>query len=220
MGITTKCLVSIFYSLKSVRFYGILNISMISLKKKILAGLFLVAISATLGVVYINDLNHNLSHELNKTGVNIAGIENFRIQDNSEKYIYATHNDEVIKININDEGDAGSAASYINNEVALFLGIFQPHLPPYPEFLTREASCPDNYKPSPQKTSYGRSFTLYAGERFGYGVCVDDLIKYRASINYFYCPNLGKVFKIEYFINKTENMNKLLNFIDSFTCSK
>lgn len=193
---------------------------MSSSKKKILAGIFLVAAGAFLCTVYSNYLNHRLTHELTRAGVSIAGIENFRIQDSSEEYIYATSNDEVIKIGITAEENKSSAVNYINNEVALFLGIFQPHLPPYPEFLTREASCPDNYKPSMKETPYGKSFTLYAGERFGYGVCVDDLIKYRASINYFYCPNLGKVFKIEYFINKADNVNKLINFTDSFACNK
>lgn len=178
----------------------------------------LFILSGVFCCLYAKYSSKSLSTQLYKNGASIAGIENFRITDTSETTIFAKYNEDIIKIKFTPRESKDVANNYINKEIALFQGIFEPHLPPYPEFLTKEASCAEKYKPIPIKSSYGQSFILYAGDRFGYGVCADDLIKYRASIGYFYCENSNNVFQVEYFIRKEDSDRKLIDFNNSFTC--
>jgi len=106
----------------------------------------------------------------------------------------------------------------MQRELAMLKSIFEPQLPPYPEFLTKESGCAERYKPIEKESGYGKYFIMYAGERLGYGVCVDDLIKYKASLGYFYCKNSNKVFKVQYFINKEKGNDKISDLNNSFVC--
>lgn len=189
-----------------------------SKKRIIMLALSMIAISAILCVLYVKNANHDLSRQLYKNGVNIIGVENFKISDASDDSILAERDGEIIKIKIIPEETKKLADNYINKEIALFQGIFEPHLPPYPEFLTKEASCAEKYKPIASESRYGKSFIVYAGDRLGYGVCADDLVKYRASLGYFYCENSNKAFKVEYFTDKGVSDKKLTDFNNSFVC--
>lgn len=178
----------------------------------------LIAISAILCVMYVENVNHSLSRQLYNNGASLSGVEKFKISDASDDSVFAEYKGEIIKIKFFPKQSKKIADNYIDKEIALFQGVFEPHLPPYPEFLTREASCAEKYKPIVSSSNYGKSFIVYAGDRFGYGVCDDDLIKYRASLGYFYCENSNKVFKVEYFIDKGAADKKLTDFNSSFVC--
>lgn len=180
--------------------------------------LSLIVISAILCVMYVKNAYHDLSRQLYNNGASLSGIEKFKISDASYDSILAEHDGEIIKITFIPKQNKKIADNYIQKEIALFQGIFEPHLPPYPEFLTEEASCAEKYKPIASESRYGKSFIVYAGGRLGYGVCADDLIQYRATISFFYCKNSNKVFKVEYFIDKRVADKKLTDFNNSFVC--
>lgn len=168
--------------------------------------------------IYSKNANKSILQLLNNNKISLVGVDNFKIKEISDNGFVAESAGEIIKIEIASAGDKITANDYINKEIALFQGIFEPHLPPYPEFLTKEASCAEKYKPIASEYRYGKSFILYAGSRLGYGICADDLVAYRATLNYFYCKNSNKVFKVEYFISKKEKDQKLIDFNNSFTC--
>lgn len=189
-----------------------------SKKRVIILALSLIAISVIFCVMYIRNTYHNLHRQLYSNGASLSGIDNFKISDASDDSVLAEYNGEIIKIKIIPKQSKEIADNYIQKEIALFQGIFEPHLPPYPEFLTKEASCAEKYKPIASESRYGKSFIVYAGDRLGYGVCVDDLIHYRASLSFFYCENSNKVFKVEYFIDKMSADKKLTDFNNSFVC--
>ncbi|MGB2580459.1 MAG: hypothetical protein WBC83_02085 [Minisyncoccia bacterium] len=169
-------------------------------------------------IIYTKKINQGLPHQLNKAGIHIAGIEDFKVVEISDNRILAVNNDDVIKIETTQKTTKNFANEYIQKEITLIESFFEPQLPPYPEFLTQESSCDEKYKPVTQKSRYGEHLIMYAGERFGYGVCVDNLIKYRATLGYFYCDNTNMLFKIEYFTNRDASIEKLTNFNNSFVC--
>lgn len=190
-------------------------------KKRTLTTITILVIFITVltSVVYIKKINNRLSQQLKKSGISFVGIENFNVTEISGNRILAVNNnDDVIKIETTQKTTGDQTDKYIQKEITLIESFFEPQLPPYPEFLTQESSCEEKYRPLKQESRYGKHLIMYAGERFGYGVCVDNLIKYRATLGYFYCDNTNSLFKIEYFTNKDESIEKLINFNQSFVC--
>ncbi|KKS59428.1 MAG: hypothetical protein UV24_C0001G0016 [Candidatus Nomurabacteria bacterium GW2011_GWA2_42_41] len=194
---------------------------MILKKKRTLQATTLVVIFiiVLVYIIYAQKINRGLPHQLNKAGIHITGIENFNAKEISDNRILAVNNnDDVIKIETIQKTTKDFANEYIQKEITLIESFFEPQLPPYPEFLTQESACDEKYKPVTQKSHYGEHLIMYAGERFGYGVCVDNLIKYRATLGYFYCDDTNMLFKMQYFTDKDASVEKLNNFNNSFVC--
>lgn len=166
---------------------------------------------------------HTLSSRLKKNGAMISGIDMFALEKNSKQdgAITGILGESVVKIRMAENMDADAAKRYVESQLTLLRSIFEPNLPPYPEFLTKEAGCADEYAPREHETPYGTYAVLYAGERFGFGVCVEDLIQYRASIGFFYCPRSRTVFEVRYFIpkEKEEGDSELARLNESFQCT-
>ena len=165
-----------------------------------------------------NENSTDLYYQLGKIGIVIDDVENFKIIDRKSNNIIAERDKEIIKIKVLSNFDKNKAGKYIREQVALLNGLFESQLPPYPEFLTKETGCDEKYKPISKKNRYGEYYLLYAGKRFGYGICVEDLIEYKASMGFFYCPEKNGLYKIEYFVPKNEDVKKLINLNESFNC--
>jgi len=82
---------------------------------------------------------------------------------------------------------AAEARAFLAGERALLQGLFEPAVPPYPEFLTRELACPEALRPRETRHPLGTVTALAAGERFGFGICAPDLVRYRAAVGHFAC---------------------------------
>lgn len=122
------------------------------------------------------------------------------------------------RLRIQDGVSPDAASQYIAEQTALLLSIFESRLPPYPEFLTRESGCPQEFEPTQRTNHLGNYHLLYAGERFGYGVCTADLARRRAAIGHFYCPNSRRLFSLEYFIPREAGVSTLVGIFDSILC--
>ncbi len=168
--------------------------------------------------IYFLKVSNNLEYQLKKIGIQLSGVEQLKLKEFSGNKISAESGGEILKIEIIKKVDKQKAQEYVKTQTALLNGLFEPQLPPYPEFLTKQTGCDDKYKPKEKESQHGKYFTLYASGRLGYGVCVDDLIKYKASVGYFYCPTKNTLFKVEYFFDPNEDFNKIINFNNSFAC--
>lgn len=177
----------------------------------------IIALSAGI-FLYVQNEKSGFEYQLKKIGIALSGVGEFTVKEIAENKITAEKGGEIIKIEMVKNLNKEKVEEYINNQTALLIGIFEPQLPPYPEFLTKESGCAEKYKPKEYQSNYGKYFTLYAGDRLGYGVCVDDLIHYKASLGYFYCPIESTLFTIEYFVSDKEDFNKIINLNNSVTC--
>lgn len=160
----------------------------------------------------------SLAYLLKKNGSEVSGGTDFNITQRFENNFQAENGEEVIKIKIFKDFSTKEAEEYIANQTVLLSGIFEPQLPPYPEFLTKQTGCDKKYKPIKENEKYGDSYLMYAGSRFGYGICNDDLIEYKASLGFYYCPESKTLFKLEYFIGEDEDFGKLQALSKSFNC--
>ncbi len=92
--------------------------------------------------------------------------------------------------------------------------LFMPTISPYPQEITQVIECPKEFKPKSEIIKDGEVFTLFAGERFNFGICSQDLVKYSAVYGIFDCGEKG-VFEIWLY---GKNENDLTALAKSFSC--
>lgn len=93
--------------------------------------------------------------------------------------------------------------------------LFLPTTSPYPEVITNILVCPDKFKPKIEISDEKKTiYSLFAGERFNYGICTQDLVKYESLYGIFDCSQKG-IFEIEFFGNNIKNMEEI---IKTFSC--
>ena len=103
---------------------------------------------------------------------------------------------------------------YIEDKKFLLESLFLPTTSPYPEVITNIIECPDEFKPRVRETNNGVVYTLFAGERFNYGVCSHDLVKYHSGYGIFDCKDKG-IFEIRVFSDGNNEIERIMN---SFKC--
>jgi hypothetical protein len=104
---------------------------------------------------------------------------------------------------------------YINDKKFLFESLFLPTTSPYPEVITNIIECPSEFKPKVRNINNGAVYSLFAGERFNYGICVKDLVMYQSEYGIFDCKGKG-IFEIRVFSNS--NKEKIKQILESFKC--
>lgn len=181
-------------------------------KKVIKIGILAGFLSLLLFILFKNSAFFYLKTK----GVSVDGIDKLSIENRGEDYVVLGGDGKRVKMKFFDLNKE-KFDNYFKEQSILLKGIFEPQLPPYPEFLTKETGCGKKYKPIQKQNDFGEYYLLYAGERFGYGVCVDDLIEYRASLGYFYCPKKEMGVQLEYFVPKNSEID-LINLTNSFKC--
>lgn len=92
--------------------------------------------------------------------------------------------------------------------------LFIPTTSPYPEVITNIIECDGEFKPKSQRLGKGEIFTLFAGERFNFGICTSDLVKYSAIYGIFDCGQKG-IIEIWLFRKGGENLQPLAK---TFSC--
>lgn len=184
--------------------------------KTIIAILIAAILIAAIG--YLLKRNNSFEYQLKKSGISLDDVKDFDLKDVLENKITAEKDGEIVRIEITKNIDQAKADEYFKNQIALLGSVFEPQLPPYPEFLSMQTGCDTKYLPSERESPYGKYFILYAGDRMGYGICADDLIKYKASLGLFYCPSEKTVFKMEYFTSKDAQSATHENMANSFKC--
>lgn len=188
------------------------------MNKIIIASLFFIVLLGSTLVLFFLNQERDLGGILEEYGTVLSGVSDFEVTKSDTRGITAIRGEEVMRLKIFQDIQADAAEKYVTEQLALFGGLFEPQLPPYPEFLTKETGCADKFKPVKKSNQYGSYYLVYAGERFGYGICTEDLIHYKASLGFFYCPQKDTLFKIEYFIPKEGEFDVLITTGDSLAC--
>lgn len=91
---------------------------------------------------------------------------------------------------------------YIQDKTYLLLGLYDSSKSPYPEVITNTVDCPADLKPMKQDFGTDVVYKLFANERFGYGICAEDLITYNSFYGLFDCGKKG-VFEVKIFSHKS-----------------
>ncbi|MBT4277566.1 hypothetical protein HOD96_02345 [Candidatus Falkowbacteria bacterium] len=166
-----------------------------------------------------------LAYHLKSIGIKIEQAEDFLVTEISDpkkgskaRTITAKKDQEEIKIKIVNNVEKDEALNYIEDKKENFESLYKLAKNPYPEAMKKQKECPEEYRPEVKKHGYGEYFLTYAGEDLGYGICKEDLVRYKAVLGYFYCENISSFIKIEYFTSKEKNHEEMNSLINSFRC--
>jgi hypothetical protein len=103
---------------------------------------------------------------------------------------------------------------YVNDKKFLLESLFSPTTSPYPGFITNVVVCPEEFKPTMKDAENGTIYTLFAGDRFTYGICAQDLVAYDSVYGVFDCKEKG-IFEVQLFAKTKEGLEPR---IESFAC--
>lgn len=171
-----------------------------------------------------------LSYELASWRVKLEGIDNFIVEDTREIFIKnskitdltTTSNDSILMFRRIDNSNASFANVYIDDQKIKLISVYDPAISPYFAILTTKIVCPERFQPIYNEINTDSTsieyYIVYANERLGYGVCTDDLIKYREIIAFAYCENTESLYEIEYFVPNEKYDENSENLIKSFSC--
>ncbi|OGW29872.1 MAG: hypothetical protein A2X56_05485 [Nitrospirae bacterium GWC2_57_13] len=141
-----------------------------------------------------------------------------------KKAYHFTRGTELLKIEVTRSVSAPAAERIVGREIAQVKGIFSNSFSPYPEDLSHEIECPRRLRPEYYSTKIDgerRHYLLtYGNDRFGIGVCSDDLIAYRYLMGWIHCRDRQELYKIRHFIPHTENGRLLVDFFTALRCRK
>lgn len=180
----------------------------------------IILLAFVLGIIILINffLKNTLQGRLWSFGINInlSGFQltNFAKDETrslKSQTLEARKGDVFIEIT---KTEAENHQKLIDDRIYLLNSLFVPTTSPYPEVITNIISCPDEFKPKAEKVTHGTIFTLFAGERYNFGICTSDLIKYQAVYGIFDCDKKG-VFEIILFGQNAENLNST---VKSFYC--
>jgi len=103
---------------------------------------------------------------------------------------------------------------YIDDKKFLLESLFLPTTSPYPGVITNIRECPEEFKPKVHYHENGSIYTLFAGARFNYGVCAQDLVEYYSAYGILDCKEKG-TFEVRVF-SKSEDLPETI--AQSFKC--
>ncbi len=190
-------------------------------------GFLAIAVATTAFLLIPRESPQTQEADLSELGFNIQGLDTYRVtQRFGEHYsgakevnLSATNDADILRIKIISDADRPEAEKYTSGQALLLEGQYDERLPPYPEFLTNRTGCPEAMFPTRKKHAAGIFYLIHAGQRFDYGLCATELIRYKAGFGIFYCATGKKIFQVEYFTDASTGWEDVENFMNSFTCT-
>ena len=164
-------------------------------------------------------LNNNLSARLLWWGISLD-VSNFKLLSFSKDETRVSKVEKLEAISgtekvFIDKTEIEDHKKYIEDKKFLLESLFLPTTSPYPEVITNIIECPDEFKPKVRNVDNGTVYTLYGGERFNYGVCSRDLVKYDSAYGIFDCKDKG-IFEVRVF--SKDDKKRIKQIIESFKC--
>lgn len=106
-----------------------------------------------------------------------------------------------LRVRVTGGLDPETAATRIDEHVAVVFNQFGDRQAPYPGQLSHTLQCPEKFQPVllPSLGAAVSAVGLYANDRLAYGGCSEDLLRYRATIGFFYEPTSEQMMQVEYF---------------------
>jgi len=186
------------------------------MKKKLLGVLvFIIIFFIVVGLIVSG---RSLSGRISGWGISLD-LSGFELKNFSEEKTNFSTVDRLEALNDTtrifiDRTKIDDHKKYIDDKKFLLESLFLPTTSPYPEVITNIIECPDEFKPKEKAVDNGAVYALFAGERFNYGVCAHDLIKYNSVYGIFDCKDKG-IFEIRVFSNDEQKIEKIMR---SFKC--
>ena len=126
--------------------------------------------------------------------------------------------DAYLKVRAFDDISLEDAKSQFSDKIFSIHSLYREAFSPYPGALSNKISCPDEFKPRRISHALFDYYLLYANQRFNYGVCLWDLIEYKAVIYPLYCPRNRRYYQIELFVSKHKDISIYQESLVKLSC--
>lgn len=135
--------------------------------------------------------------------------------------IVAQKDGSIIKLEVIKNIDAEYAKRHIEDKQFMISSLYERISSPYPGMISKVIECPDKFKPVMHFLEIGGKNTpvyfLYSTARLTYGACVDELLKHRGALAFFYSDERKTLYQIELFIPKEDFTKEAAsNILQSF----
>jgi|TARA_B100001971_G_scaffold212645_2_gene243420 hypothetical protein len=160
---------------------------------------------------------------------NLPFLKDFTITNIEEKQIYgssatetsATKSDQIIKI-LHLKPDLKTARLFLDEKNFGIESLYNALPSPYPDVITREIVCPEEFLPiveeDDNKNFYKIIYTLFANNRFSYGICSQDNIAYKSIFSLIHCKKSNNLYQIKFFSPLESYNEETLQEIRNFHC--
>ena len=158
-------------------------------------------------LLYFSILNQKFTLS-SKINIYIPNLEDFKEEgiyknkEGSTVHIEAENDKVLLKMRISKKIDKESAEEYMNYQLNMLNSTFEPIKSPYPGRITRERVCSEEFKlvKVNKDNSSSTYYLLYSTNRYSYGTCSWDSIRYRVIFLFRYCENKKELYQVEMFI--------------------
>src|SRR3989338_7508216 len=141
----------------------------------------------------------------------MSGLEKFAItdsfggyfSDDPERNLSAEGGGDILRIKVISDATKIQAQKYTSGQAPLL-----------------ESQYDERLSPQRRSHAHGMFYLIHADERFNYGLCAEELVRYRAGFGIFYCEPEKKIFQIEYFVGKDRPVSDVERFMNSFKCTE
>ncbi len=153
--------------------------------------------------------------------ISMNGFEDF-VLDDEDGRIAAHDNTTIFTIFPIKSLKAEQAKEFVDEKTTILEAQYEIRDAPYPGEITKNIVCKEEFKPVKNavinKFSMA-SYKLYSTKSLTYGICVNDLITYKAFLGFFYCDGKG-LFQIEAFVPIENEMkfDEVLQKVSTLNC--
>ena len=190
-------------------------------KFRIFLVIFFIIISAFSFAFYKNQLNRREGNLFN-LGISSEYIEKIKWNSISDGHYSVTfagaYEESVIQIKVLKNISLKEVNIYISDKMFVIKSLFREIVSPYPGKLSNRIECPEEFKPLKIADSPFDYYVIYASDRFTYGVCSWDLIKFKSIIYFLYCNKEKKLYHIKLFIPVDEEISRYEGLLKSIGC--
>lgn len=170
----------------------------------------------------------NAVEQLKKEGISFPQLKDFIIESMETREVsellvteLTARNDEaVLQLDLIQNMDEKLSSLYLEEKRVGIESLFINQPAHYPGIITRETECPTEFQPEKGAIGGTAYYIMYANDRFFYGVCVPDLIKYRSITGLLYCKEQSVFVEAKFFfLPESFNRERALELLSSFQCS-
>lgn len=180
--------------------------------------LLLTAAAAAVAVALYTRPNQLFGYEHEYWGYRFEPVE---ARDNIV-FLSFTGDEEVLEMTRISELAQPIADTVISDKIVMFKSLFEKQRIGYRGQHTEYIECPERFKPKyfekQLESGYLRYFVGFATERFSFGACSDEDVRYKAINAYLYCNNVQTMFDIDYF-GPMKNDGQGIPFVDKIDCA-
>ena len=160
---------------------------------------------------------------LHFTGARLFSItETKEIQTKNIKVtkIIAQRNTDFLHVELTEKLGRELGQFYQSERKSSIESLFLPYTSGYPGVLTQEVECPDEFHPVKGEAGDIDYYIMYANDRFSYGICAYDLVKYKSALGLAYCDKSDVFVEIKlFFPQETFEEENAVGLLRSFSCN-